>query len=44
MLATNNTCVGVGLTMEGIFQNYAVYQYALDTYWSKSSQIDEQIW
>jgi hypothetical protein len=30
----NSTCMGVGLTMEGIFQNYAVYQYALDRYWT----------
>jgi alpha-N-acetylglucosaminidase len=39
----NTTIVGTGLTMEGIFQNYIVYQFVIDRTWS-TMIIDEQQW
>eukprot|EP00494_Astrolonche_serrata_P006613 UN06637 len=29
----NNTMIGIGLTMEGIWQNYVMYSYALELAW-----------
>uniref|UniRef100_A0A914XTW9 Alpha-N-acetylglucosaminidase n=1 Tax=Plectus sambesii TaxID=2011161 RepID=A0A914XTW9_9BILA len=39
----NGTMVGVGLTMEGIFQNYVQYQFLIDRTWS-SADLDKQQW
>lgn len=36
-MSTGNVAWGVEFTMEAIFQNYIIYQYALDQYWSMSS-------
>lgn len=41
--SSNSTSWGVGLMMEGIFQNYIIYQYALDRYWiTKNTPIPTQ--
>jgi hypothetical protein len=40
----HSSCIGVGLTMEGIYQNYAIYQYALDRYWSMHKKFDSITW
>jgi len=41
----NSTLVGVGLTMEGIDQNYPIYQFTWDRAWSYRGQpLNQSIW
>ncbi|RHY35233.1 hypothetical protein DYB32_000292 [Aphanomyces invadans] len=42
-LASNGTMIGVGLTMEGIFQNYIVYDLTLQMAW-ESKPVDVHSW
>ncbi|GMT07027.1 hypothetical protein PENTCL1PPCAC_29201, partial [Pristionchus entomophagus] len=42
-LASEDSMVGMGLTMEGINQNYVVYQYLIDLAWSEK-ELDPQEW
>lgn len=40
-----STLVGTGLTMEGINQNYPIYEMALDLFWSDGAMpIDVITW
>ncbi|RLN74856.1 hypothetical protein BBJ28_00019781 [Nothophytophthora sp. Chile5] len=41
--ASNGTMIGVGLTMEGIFQNYVVYDLALQMAWV-DAPLDIDVW
>ncbi|OQR82039.1 alpha-N-acetylglucosaminidase (NAGLU) [Thraustotheca clavata] len=43
LAASDGHMVGVGLTMEGIYQNYVVYELVLDTPWT-SQPIDLNPW
>jgi alpha-N-acetylglucosaminidase len=40
---TNSSMVGVGITPEGIFQNYVVYQFALEKAWNYK-EINHKKW
>jgi len=40
----NSTLVGVGLTMEGIYQNYPIYQFTWDRAWSSRNRLDQSNW
>lgn len=40
---TNSTMVGVGITPEGIFQNYVVYQFTLEKAWNYN-KINHKKW
>ncbi|GMS94721.1 hypothetical protein PENTCL1PPCAC_16897, partial [Pristionchus entomophagus] len=42
-LASEDSLVGMGLTMEGINQNYVVYQYMIDLAWSEQ-ELDPRPW
>ncbi|XP_055692813.1 alpha-N-acetylglucosaminidase [Lutzomyia longipalpis] len=39
----NSTMVGVGITPEGINQNYVMYEFALDMSWNYEA-VDEEVW
>lgn len=39
----NSTMVGVGITPEGINQNYVMYEFALEMAWNFES-VDEEVW
>ncbi|GMS97149.1 hypothetical protein PENTCL1PPCAC_19324, partial [Pristionchus entomophagus] len=42
-ISTEDSMVGMGLTMEGINQNYVVYQYFIDLSWSEQ-ELDPRTW
>ncbi|KAF8353621.1 hypothetical protein PRIPAC_95244 [Pristionchus pacificus] len=42
-LASESSMAGMGLTMEGINQNYIVYQYLIDLAWTEE-ELDPQPW
>ena len=36
----NKTIIGVGITMEGIWQNYCVFEYTLRLTWNFDTDVD----
>ena len=42
--ASNGTMMGMGITMEGIHQNYAVYDMALDRNWQPTQAVHSTKW